>query len=92
MLNFVLAVTIVPTPNGLGISEVLGSPELDWLNIIDSDEDSLNPFPANHECPYLETSKFCELLTSNKFSLVSMNVRSLGSKFNDLTSFVMTIT
>ena len=71
----------------MGLNEVLGNPLYDLLNYFE-DDDSLSPFPNGHSTPYLNVNEFSKLILPSKFSLVSLNVRSIKSKFDDITSFV----
>ena len=52
------------------------------------DENDQSPYSPAHACPYTSASDLSNMLNQNSFSLVSMNVRSLLGKWNDVTSFL----
>ena len=44
--------------------------------------------PPNHQCPYMCSDDFYKTVTNGKLSMVSINIRSLSGKINELANFL----
>ena len=47
-----------------------------------------SPYSHDHFCPYIDSEQFYSKLGPNKMSIVSMNVRSIINKWNDICNFL----
>ena len=56
------------------------------MNSFIGDEDPI--FPPNLNSPYISGDDFYKKLSPNKFSLLSVNVRSIAGKINELANFL----
>ena len=54
-----------------------------------SDNDDDFSILNSHECPYVTNNCYNNALDGNRFSILSVNVRSLSSKINELSNFML---
>ena len=73
-------------PNMIGIDQIQGESEYNLMNSFIGDEDSI--FPPNLNSPYVSSDDFYKKLSPNVFSLLSVNVRSISGKINELANFL----
>ena len=45
-------------------------------------------FPADHNCPYLSSDEFYKNTSEGQFSMVSLNIRSIGGKISKVANFL----
>ena len=44
--------------------------------------------PTNHNCPYLSSDEFYNSTSEGKFSIVSLNIRSINGKISEVSNFL----
>ena len=87
MGTFVGTGTLYILPEDIGIDFVQSDPKYDLKSIF-QDDDFDTPYDFLHDCPYKASEDFYNELRPWYLSLVSMNVRFLSSKWNEVCNFL----
>ena len=69
------------------MDQLLSNSNYNLKNCWDSDTND-SPYTNLHNCPYIDSQDFSELLAENTFSIVSTNVRSIQNKWGEICNFI----
>ena len=47
-----------------------------------------SPYNSDHQCTYYEPSQVASLMEDNSLTTISMNMRSIGNKWNEICSLI----
>ena len=74
------------------MDQVQGDPSYNFKNcFLEEDEADESPYNIEHECSYISPDELSNLVQTKNFSNISINVRSLGSKWDEICSLVYTL-
>ena len=74
-------------PDNLNLNQLQSNSNFNLAHCFNSN-DADSPYSDLHLCPYIENEEFFQNLGNDKLSFVSMNVRSISGKWNEICNFL----
>ena len=74
-------------PEQVDLDQLQNDTVYNLTKLFESDDDD-SPFNASHDCPYKSSEEFYKCLGTNKISYVSVNVRSISGKWDEICNFL----